>query len=78
MVKVNRVSKKNRISKRQYSRSTKKGGGTKTIMEGSDKEGKIVSLSELVKLVKEKILPQSNEEDIERYLKLINYYYHYY
>ena len=36
------------------------------------------NLDKLVDLVKKYILPQSKDTDIKRYLKLINYYYHYY
>ena len=104
MVKVNKVSKKNRTSKKQYSKHskknkmkkskrrqyTKKGGGTKTIVNASktlqnminnlpDENDKFTgNLDKLVDLVKKYILPQSKDTDIKRYLKLINYYYHYY
>ena len=101
MVKVNRVSKKNRISKRQYSRNNKKKyskHSKKNKMKKSkrrqytkkggsiNKYQKIIDTSEfitnmisdlkneqeftdidLVKLVEENILPDSNEESIKRY-----------
>ena len=85
MVKVNKVSKKNRTSKKQYSRSTKKGGGTETIVEASSFLKRAIdigildshkNLNHLTSFIKERILPQSNEEDIKRYLKYINNYLH--
>ena len=96
MVKVNRVSKKNRTSKKQYSRNLKKGGGTKTIVESSEtlqnmmnstnnnesiltfnfKNSERKHIQQLRKVIKRYILQHSKDEDIEKYLKLINYYFH--
>jgi hypothetical protein len=84
MVKVNRVSKKNKTSKKHYSRNNKKnyvkkGGGTKTILQSSKnslQKEKIETLDNLVKYIKKESLfenAQNTEDDlIKKYLSIIN------
>ena len=79
MVKVNRVSKKNRTSKKHYSRNLKKGGGTETILKSSKnslQKEKIKTLDSLVNYIKKESLfenAQDTEDDlIKKYLSIIN------